>query len=166
MVRLFILIAIHRIHGMFYNLGCSSIASAARMTQAQLLALNPSLNCTSLPIGTGICLGLPCSKTYLVAPGDWCAKIKSSQGVSEAVLMSLNPGLSCTSVCFDFFELHLLTFYLRLETSSQGNVFASQRPVVSHPAIPYLAILYQPYPLFYRNLSSHPSHARLKSLSL
>ena len=64
-----------------FNSGCSSIASAAHITQVQL---NPVLNCTTIPIGTGVCLRPPCSKPSLVAPGDWCTKIESSQGVSEA----------------------------------------------------------------------------------
>lgn len=147
----------------YFDLGCLSIASAAHITQAQLLALNPRLNCTALPIGTGVCLRLPCSKTYLVAPGDRCAKIESFQGLSEAVLMSLNPGSSCAYDAFDSFQLGLLTLHLRLETFSQVNFFASQRPVVPHP--PISQIPYQLYPLHCRNLSSHLSHARQKSPS-
>ncbi|GLB45591.1 hypothetical protein LshimejAT787_2400490 [Lyophyllum shimeji] len=78
--------------------GCWSIAGAAHITQAQLLALNPGLDCKTLPVGTGVCLGLPCGKTYQVASGDGCAKIESDQGVSDADLMSLNPGLACADI--------------------------------------------------------------------
>lgn len=88
--------------GTFYTVvfgdGCFSIAGAAQITQAQLLALNPGLDCAALPIGAGLCLGLPCAKTYVVVLGDWCAKIESDQGISETDLMSLNPGLACADI--------------------------------------------------------------------
>lgn len=114
-----------------FNSGCSSIASAAHITQAQLLALNPGLNSTTLPIGTDVCLGLPCSKTYLVAPGDWCAKIKSSQGVSEAVLMSSNPGLSCTYALLWFLSSLLID-----SSSTFRDIFQGQRLCVAAPSSP------------------------------
>ncbi|KAF9527526.1 hypothetical protein CPB83DRAFT_389786 [Crepidotus variabilis] len=78
--------------------GCWSIAGTAKITQAQLAALNPSLNCDTLAVGQGLCLALPCSKTYSVVSGDWCAKIEQEQNVSEADLLSFNPGLACADI--------------------------------------------------------------------
>ncbi|KAF8064279.1 hypothetical protein FPV67DRAFT_211911 [Lyophyllum atratum] len=78
--------------------GCSAIADSAGITQAQLAALNPSLNCTTLAVGQGLCLALPCSKTYVVASGDWCAKIEGDQNITEADMLSLNPGLACGAI--------------------------------------------------------------------
>ncbi|KAJ8474031.1 hypothetical protein ONZ45_g16083 [Pleurotus djamor] len=75
--------------------GCWAIAENAHITQAQLTALNPGLDCGTIGIGDGLCLGLPCGQTYEVAMGDWCAKIQDEQGVTESDLISLNPGLAC-----------------------------------------------------------------------
>lgn len=78
--------------------GCFAIAGSAGITQAQLAALNPTLNCATLAVGQGVCLALPCSKTYIVASGDWCAKIEDEQNVTEADILSLNPGFSCGEI--------------------------------------------------------------------
>jgi len=91
--------------------GCVAIAASAKITQAQLAALNPSVNCTKLAVGQGLCLALPCSKTYIVASGDWCAKIEKDQNVTEPVLLSLNPGLAC------------------------GDIFAGQRLCIAPPVV-------------------------------
>ncbi|KAF8064314.1 hypothetical protein FPV67DRAFT_214387 [Lyophyllum atratum] len=96
--------------------GCFAIADSAGITQAQLAALNPSLDCATLAVGQGLCLALPCSKMYVVASGDWCAKIEDEQNIAEADLLSLNPGFTC------------------------GEIFAGQRlciaPPVADPAPP------------------------------
>ncbi|KAJ6465503.1 hypothetical protein C8R47DRAFT_1201552 [Mycena vitilis] len=75
--------------------GCSAVSGVAHITQAQLAALNPGLDCDTLAIGQGLCLSVPCSKTYEVQSGDWCDKIEGEQDISADDLLSLNPGLSC-----------------------------------------------------------------------
>ncbi|KAJ8481330.1 hypothetical protein ONZ45_g15349 [Pleurotus djamor] len=75
--------------------GCWAIANNAHITQKQLEALNPGLNCGTLAPGDGLCLQLPCSKRYEVKNGEWCAKIQDEQKVSQAEMESLNPGLVC-----------------------------------------------------------------------
>ncbi|KAJ7478275.1 hypothetical protein FB451DRAFT_183013 [Mycena latifolia] len=75
--------------------GCFAISGVAHITQAQLAALNPDLNCATLAPGQGLCLSAPCSKTYEVQSGDWCAKIQDEQGISADDLLSLNSGFSC-----------------------------------------------------------------------
>ncbi|KAJ6597133.1 hypothetical protein DFH09DRAFT_845291, partial [Mycena vulgaris] len=84
--------------------GCWAISGVAHITQAQLTALNPDLNCDTLAPGQGLCLSVPCSKTYEVQSGDWCAKIQDEQGISADDLLLLNPGFSCEYVHL-FFNL-------------------------------------------------------------
>ncbi|KAJ8481333.1 hypothetical protein ONZ45_g15347 [Pleurotus djamor] len=78
--------------------GCWAIANTAHITQTQLLALNPGLDCPSLQVGDGLCLGLPCATTYEVQSGDWCAKIYDEQEVSAEDLLALNPGFDCAEL--------------------------------------------------------------------
>ncbi|KAH7094130.1 hypothetical protein BKA62DRAFT_625535, partial [Auriculariales sp. MPI-PUGE-AT-0066] len=92
--------------------GCFAIAENAKITLAQLQALNPDLNCDTLGVGDGVCLFLPCQTSYVVQSGDWCAKIQDEQQVSADLLSSLNPGLDC------------------------NTIFAGQRLCVAAPTVP------------------------------
>ncbi|KAG8737540.1 hypothetical protein FRC10_008070 [Ceratobasidium sp. 414] len=83
------------IHAVASGEGCWSIYTDAGLTQAQLLALNPGLDCNVLMLGQQVCVAPPCSKFYTVASGDYCFKIETEQSISDAGLMTLNPGLSC-----------------------------------------------------------------------
>ncbi|KAJ7681939.1 hypothetical protein DFH06DRAFT_1387914 [Mycena polygramma] len=80
--------------------GCSAVSGVAHITQAQLAALNPGLDCDTLATGQGLCLSVPCSKIYEVQSGDWCDKIEGEQDISADDLLVLNPGFSCESVLF------------------------------------------------------------------
>ncbi|KAF7291225.1 hypothetical protein MIND_01266000 [Mycena indigotica] len=86
---------------------CAAIESKKGISDAQLHALNPSINsaCTNLQIGEVLCLSSGgtssgCSKSYTVVSGDTCAAIESKTGVSDATLHSLNPSInsSCTNL--------------------------------------------------------------------
>ncbi|KAF7372502.1 hypothetical protein MVEN_00112100 [Mycena venus] len=89
---------------------CAAIESRAGVSDAQLHALNPSINggCTNLQIGQVLCLssggGSPpsggCRQTYTVVSGDTCAAIESRTGVSDSQLHALNPSINggCTKL--------------------------------------------------------------------
>jgi LysM repeat protein len=78
--------------------GCWGIADNAQITQDQLAALNPGLNCATMGVGDGLCLFLPCATFYTVQSGEWCAKIQDEQNISAADLTSLNPGFDCDTL--------------------------------------------------------------------
>ncbi|KAJ7347235.1 glycoside hydrolase superfamily [Mycena albidolilacea] len=81
---------------------CSAIESAKGVSDAQLHALNPSINsgCTNLEIGQILCLSGGCTQTYTVVSGDTCSAIESAEGVSDAQLHALNPAINsgCTNL--------------------------------------------------------------------
>ncbi|KAJ6542370.1 hypothetical protein DFH09DRAFT_886464, partial [Mycena vulgaris] len=84
---------------------CATIESSSGVSDAQLHALNPSINtgCTNLEIGQVLCLSggsPPCGQTYTVVSGDSCAAIESSTGLSDAQLHELNPSINsgCTNL--------------------------------------------------------------------
>ncbi len=75
---------------------CSKIATQFSLTDAQLRALNPSLNTNcDLSIGQVLCVvgSSGCPKTYTVVAGDYCSAIWARFGLTEAQLRGLNPGL-------------------------------------------------------------------------
>jgi LysM repeat protein len=78
--------------------GCWGIANNAKITQGQLAALNPDLNCATMGVGDGLCLFLPCATIYTVQSGEWCAKVQDEQHISAADLSSLNPGFDCSTL--------------------------------------------------------------------
>ncbi|KAJ7246131.1 RlpA-like double-psi beta-barrel-protein domain-containing protein-containing protein [Mycena haematopus] len=83
---------------------CAAIESRTGISDAQLHALNPSINsgCTNLQIGQVLCLssGGGCTQTYTVVSGDTCAAIESKKGISDAQLHQLNPSINsgCTNL--------------------------------------------------------------------
>ncbi|KAF7378480.1 Glycoside hydrolase family 18 protein [Mycena sanguinolenta] len=85
---------------------CSGIEAATGVSDAQLRALNPSINsgCTNLEIGETLCLkeggGTTCTQTYTVKSGDTCSKIEAANGISDAQLHALNPSINsgCTNL--------------------------------------------------------------------
>ncbi|KAJ7242156.1 hypothetical protein B0H12DRAFT_852521 [Mycena haematopus] len=86
---------------------CSAIESRTGVSDAQLHALNPSINsgCTNLQIGEVLCLssgstGGGCTQTYTVVSGDTCAAIEAREGISDAELHTLNPSINsgCTNL--------------------------------------------------------------------
>ncbi|KAF7328266.1 hypothetical protein MVEN_02566500 [Mycena venus] len=89
---------------------CAAIESRKGVSDAQLHALNPSINsgCTNLQIGQVLCLssggGSPpsggCGQTYTVVSGDTCAAIESRTGISDSQLHALNPSINsgCTNL--------------------------------------------------------------------
>lgn len=120
--------------------GCWGIAENAHITQAQLAALNPSLDCATMAVGDGLCLGLSCGGTYVVQPGDWCAKIQDEQKVSEEDLLSLNPGLSCAEV---FAGQHLCIAAPVIEPPTDPS---TEPPVIEQPPpdpVPVIECAYQ-----------------------
>ncbi|KAF8214286.1 hypothetical protein K438DRAFT_1444692, partial [Mycena galopus ATCC 62051] len=81
---------------------CSAIESREHISDAELHALNPSINsgCTNLAIGQVLCISGGCAKTYTVVSGDTCSAIESRENISDAELHSLNPSINsgCTSM--------------------------------------------------------------------
>ncbi|KAJ6586056.1 hypothetical protein B0H19DRAFT_847351, partial [Mycena capillaripes] len=103
---------------------CSTIEANNGVSDAQLHALNPSINsgCTSmfslhllcqycvlpspfmsicaesfspdLEVGQTLCLSGGCAQTYTVVSGDTCSGIESKTGVSDAQLHALNPAIN------------------------------------------------------------------------
>ncbi|KAJ6542353.1 hypothetical protein DFH09DRAFT_887697, partial [Mycena vulgaris] len=91
---------------------CAAIESRSGVSDAQLHALNPSINsgCTSMFPSTFLCLGGSggsggCGQTYTVVSGDTCAAIESRTGVSNSQLHALNPSIN--SGCTSTSPLHL-----------------------------------------------------------
>ncbi|KAF8599540.1 hypothetical protein BDV93DRAFT_560343 [Ceratobasidium sp. AG-I] len=78
--------------------GCWSIYTDAKITQAQLFAMNPGLDCDVLSVGQALCVSPSCSKFYTVQSGDYCFKIETEQDVSDPDFMALNPGISCDEI--------------------------------------------------------------------
>ncbi|KAJ7252272.1 hypothetical protein C8J57DRAFT_667100 [Mycena rebaudengoi] len=87
---------------------CSAIESRTGISDAQLHALNPTINsgCTNLQVGQNLCLsgggggGGGCAQTYTVVSGDTCSAIESRTGISDAQLHALNPTINsgCTNL--------------------------------------------------------------------
>lgn len=78
--------------------GCWSIYTDAKITQAQLLAMNTGLDCNVLQLGQQLCVAPACSKFYTVLSDDYCYKIETEQAISDTDLLALNPGLMCTEL--------------------------------------------------------------------
>ncbi|KAJ6560561.1 hypothetical protein DFH09DRAFT_921585, partial [Mycena vulgaris] len=81
---------------------CSAIESRTGVSDAQLHALNASINsgCTSTFPSTFLCLSGGCAQPYTVVSGDTFSAIESRTGVSDAQLHALNASISsgCTSM--------------------------------------------------------------------
>ncbi|KAF7378476.1 Glycoside hydrolase family 18 protein [Mycena sanguinolenta] len=86
---------------------CAAIEAANGVSDAQLHALNPTINagCTNLSVGQQLCLSQGstssgCTKTYTVKSGDTCAAIEAANGVSDAQLHALNAAINsgCTNL--------------------------------------------------------------------
>lgn len=98
---------------------CSSIASAAGITSAQLMSANPQINsaCTNLIVGEALCLFVStvtsttstssptstnpsCAIAYQVVSGDTCTSITATFGMTTTDLLSLNPQVNsnCTNL--------------------------------------------------------------------
>ncbi|KAG6549440.1 hypothetical protein Mapa_009161 [Marchantia paleacea] len=81
---------------------CASIRLSSKVTQAQLLLLNPDLNCKNLNAGQSLCLqGIPpnCRKKIRVFGGNssagGCEEIAAIAELTFQELLSINPGLIC-----------------------------------------------------------------------
>ena len=91
---------------LFYGDSCDTIASAYQITTQTLLALNPTLNCQSLPIGQIICVPslatssstTSCANYYQLFVGDSCPTIASAFGTTVQGLVALNPTLNCQTL--------------------------------------------------------------------
>ncbi|KAG5637273.1 hypothetical protein H0H81_005167 [Sphagnurus paluster] len=91
--------------------GCAGIATALKITLAQLLSLNPNVNaqCTNIYVGEMLCTsqraaGTPstaCSRKYSLVSGDTCTVAAGKNSLTNAQLLALNPGLSCNSMVPD-----------------------------------------------------------------
>ncbi|KAJ6597748.1 hypothetical protein DFH09DRAFT_846125, partial [Mycena vulgaris] len=85
---------------------CSAIEAHTGISDAQLHALNPSINraCTNLQIGQILCISrvvvVICVEIYIVVAGDTCATIEAKTGVSDSQLHAYNPSINsgCTSM--------------------------------------------------------------------
>ena len=83
---------------------CDNIAGAFRTTTANLLTLNPGLNCQSLSIGQRLCVPavnnnnispqVVCANFYTIFSGDTCDNIAGAFRTTTAFLLQLNPGIS------------------------------------------------------------------------
>ncbi|KAF8595625.1 hypothetical protein BDV93DRAFT_97358 [Ceratobasidium sp. AG-I] len=85
-------------HAVASGEGCWSIYTDAKITQAQLLAMNSGLDCAVLQLGQQLCVAPSCSKFYTVVSGDYCSKIETEQSISDANFLAFNPGLACTEL--------------------------------------------------------------------
>ncbi|OAE27591.1 hypothetical protein AXG93_492s1070 [Marchantia polymorpha subsp. ruderalis] len=81
---------------------CTSIRLSSNVTQAQLLLLNPDLNCKKLNAGQSLCVqGIPpnCKKKIRVFRGNnsagGCEEIAAIAELTPPELLSINPGLIC-----------------------------------------------------------------------
>jgi LysM repeat protein len=83
---------------------CDNIAAAYTTTVANLLLLNPGLNCQALPFLQLICVPLvnglstQCSNYYRIYAVDSCVDISTAFNITTAALLTLNPGLNCNSL--------------------------------------------------------------------
>ncbi|KAJ7312549.1 hypothetical protein DFH08DRAFT_717528, partial [Mycena albidolilacea] len=82
---------------------CSSIESQIGISDAQLHALNPTIDsgCTNLSVDQALCVsGSGCAQKYVVVSGDTCSAIESHYSVSDALLHALNPAINsgCTNL--------------------------------------------------------------------
>ena len=80
---------------------CDSIAQVKQCSNAQLLYLNPTIKCSSLPVGTKICTATAeydCQPVVQVKSGDSCSAIASAAGITVAQLQKDNPGLNCNAI--------------------------------------------------------------------
>lgn len=85
-------------HTVISGEGCWSIYTDAKITQAQLLAMNSGLNCNVLQLGQQLCVAPSCSKFYTVISVDYCSKIETEQSISDANFLAFNPGLACAEL--------------------------------------------------------------------
>ncbi|MCJ1399326.1 hypothetical protein MMC11_002528 [Xylographa trunciseda] len=75
---------------------CYSIYTKLGITDAQLVAWNPTLDAAcDLSVGQVLCVAAPisCTKTYTVVSGDSCYSIYTKLGITDAQLVAWNPGL-------------------------------------------------------------------------
>ncbi|RCN33357.1 LysM domain protein, partial [Ancylostoma caninum] len=82
---------------------CYKIWTDNGLTEQQLLALNPGLNCNALNIGDSVCLaeraGLPtCTAWHAVQSGEYCYLIRTQYQLSERQFNELNPNLDCNAL--------------------------------------------------------------------
>ncbi|EPQ26293.1 uncharacterized protein PFL1_06228 [Pseudozyma flocculosa PF-1] len=90
---------------------CSQIAADHSISLANLELYNPDTSCSSLSVGSVICVGNPygqptpieppetmpenCKESYTVKTGDYCYQIATDHGLSVDELQALNPTLDC-----------------------------------------------------------------------
>ncbi|CAL5228206.1 g11293 [Coccomyxa viridis] len=88
---------------------CYSIWTAAGITQAQLEANNPGLDCSNLQIGQVLCVDnaptppppsppSSCTQTTTVKSGDSCWSIYTAAGITQDQFYQLNPGINCAAL--------------------------------------------------------------------
>ncbi|CAI5497984.1 unnamed protein product [Closterium sp. Naga37s-1] len=84
---------------------CEWVLSMFGLTEADLAALNPDLNCTQLVPGQQLCmdqgtpLPLSCTSYYTVNPGETCTDVmaKAQPPITALQLYSYNPGIICSA---------------------------------------------------------------------
>ncbi|KAH8883395.1 pectin lyase-like protein [Thozetella sp. PMI_491] len=78
---------------------CNSIALASSVSSANLLNSNknvPSIiNCTSIPVGTDLCLPLEC-KTYSLQANETCSQVAFDNGITADDLLRYNSWIDPT----------------------------------------------------------------------
>ncbi|KAI8855362.1 hypothetical protein BC829DRAFT_428926 [Chytridium lagenaria] len=84
---------------------CYKIALKNVMAVADLVALNPGVDCNKLQIGQALCLGAStgspsgpanptgCPKSHIIEYGDTCHEIARENGMALTGLVALNPAL-------------------------------------------------------------------------
>ncbi|EYB90847.1 hypothetical protein Y032_0213g2287 [Ancylostoma ceylanicum] len=87
------------VHSIVSGDTCWSLTQAYGITVDELQLLNPQMNCSSLQIGSDICVKdsetKVCSKLVSVGSGSTCADIAAENGISLNQLSALNPTLRC-----------------------------------------------------------------------
>ncbi|CAL8461580.1 g1111 [Coccomyxa elongata] len=88
---------------------CYTIWTAAGITQEQLAADNPGLDCSNLQIGQVLCVDnsptppppsppATCAQTTTVKSGDSCWSIYTAAGITQDQFYTLNPGINCAAL--------------------------------------------------------------------
>ncbi|KAF9068410.1 hypothetical protein BDP27DRAFT_823732 [Rhodocollybia butyracea] len=86
------------IHTVVQGDNCQALAATFNITDAALLAANPSVDstCSNLFVGEQLCIPPAptppsCQATYTVVSGDNCVAIAAKFNVSDASLLAANP---------------------------------------------------------------------------